>query len=234
MQLVLGADCVVRKGEDVLLLKREDFRVWTIPGGGTEPGESPADTAIRETREETGVEVALDALVGVYTYARADNLLFLYAAHPTGGAPHTSIESVDVGYFPPDRIPDRILGIHHERLIDGLNEQRGIFRRQALSRRVRIVLPVLLRARKLRNRLQGRPEAPPVWHPVSVQGIWADDSAVSPVEIDPVAGQPIWDTLRAEAESISGRRVTVTHAIDVTRSGGAVIVRFALRSDGAR
>ncbi len=238
MQLMLGADCVVRNGNDILLLKREDFRVWTIPGGGTEAGESPAETAIRETREETGVEIAIDDLVGVYTYARADGLLFLYTGHPTGGAPHTSVESVDVGYFPPEAIPDRIFSIHRQRLRDGLSGTRGVFRRQMMPTWARVLLPPLLRARKVRNWLQGRPEVPPTRHTVIVQGVWSHDESAPPVEIAPRFGQPVWETLRIQAESASGRQVQVERVIDACRADDArpapaVIVRFALRLDGA-
>lgn len=234
MKLALGADCVVRNEDgDVLLLKREDFRVWTIPGGASEAGESPAQTAIRETWEETGVEIAVDTLVGVYTGRRADGLLFVYTGHPTGGAPRTSLESVEVDYFAPDALPERIFAIHRQRLLDGLGSARGLVRCQPLPLWARVVLPGLIRVRKLRNRLQGRPEPPIVRRTIVAQGVWTDDSA-PPLDVEPQPGEVVWETLRRRAEAVSGHPVRVAHVIDVTHANGAhaqdtVTVRFALR-----
>jgi 8-oxo-dGTP diphosphatase len=55
-----------RQTQEVLLHKREDFRVWALPGGGIEPGESWEEAAIRETFEETGYHVRIERLVGEY------------------------------------------------------------------------------------------------------------------------------------------------------------------------
>jgi 8-oxo-dGTP pyrophosphatase MutT (NUDIX family) len=46
----------------VLMLLRQDFHLWTLPGGGVEPSETPEQAAIRETLEETGYEVVVDDL----------------------------------------------------------------------------------------------------------------------------------------------------------------------------
>ena len=50
----------------VLLIKREDFRVWTTPGGHIEAGEPPEQAARREALEETGYEIAIDQYLGEY------------------------------------------------------------------------------------------------------------------------------------------------------------------------
>lgn len=70
---------------------------WTMPGGGIDPGEHPADAAVREVHEETGFHVELDGLLGVdsvvfpaaergHTADRpAQALRIVYRAHVTGG-----------------------------------------------------------------------------------------------------------------------------------------------------
>ena len=73
--------------EKILLTKREDFEVWCLPSGGVEEGEFLAEAAIRETKEETGVDVELTRLVGVYSRlgGMPDVHAVLYEARPIGG-----------------------------------------------------------------------------------------------------------------------------------------------------
>ena len=58
--------------------------LWTFPGGFVDLGESVEEAAIRETREEIGVDVELDGLVGVYSRASDRVMLVVYAATITG------------------------------------------------------------------------------------------------------------------------------------------------------
>ena len=51
----------------VLLIQRTDNGLWALPGGAQEFGEYIAETAVRETREEAGVEIAVTSVVGIYT-----------------------------------------------------------------------------------------------------------------------------------------------------------------------
>jgi ADP-ribose pyrophosphatase YjhB (NUDIX family) len=51
----------------VLLIQRTDNELWALPGGGQEFGEYIADTVVRETKEESGIDVEVTGLVGVYT-----------------------------------------------------------------------------------------------------------------------------------------------------------------------
>ena len=54
----------------MLLLRRSDSGNWALPGGTLELGESIVECAVREVREETGLEVEITGLVGVYTDPR--------------------------------------------------------------------------------------------------------------------------------------------------------------------
>ena len=52
---------------DILLLRRKDNDKWTLPGGTLDFGESMTDCAIREVREETGLQIRITGLIGTYT-----------------------------------------------------------------------------------------------------------------------------------------------------------------------
>ena len=52
---------------NILLLRRKDNDKWTMPGGTLDFGESMADCAVREAREETGLQIRITGLIGTYT-----------------------------------------------------------------------------------------------------------------------------------------------------------------------
>ena len=63
-----GASALVRDDHGrVLLIRRTDNGLWALPGGMIELGETAAGAAVRETREETGLDVVVTGLVGIYT-----------------------------------------------------------------------------------------------------------------------------------------------------------------------
>jgi ADP-ribose pyrophosphatase YjhB (NUDIX family) len=55
---------------DILLIHRTDNDLWALPGGGHDPGERIVDTAVREVKEETGIDIEITGLVGTYTDPR--------------------------------------------------------------------------------------------------------------------------------------------------------------------
>jgi len=103
----------------VLLVEHAEAGAWTTPGGAVEPREVPADAALREVWEETGLEVELVRLLGVYggpefttTYRNGDAVAFamaVFEARPVGGRLRPDgDETLAVEYFPQealDRIP---------------------------------------------------------------------------------------------------------------------------------
>lgn len=86
---------VLDDDERVLLVRHVEGNNWTTPGGMIEPYELPADAAVREAWEETGLHVALTHIVGVFggtsctaTYANGDQVAWVstvFAAQPIGG-----------------------------------------------------------------------------------------------------------------------------------------------------
>lgn len=113
----------------VLLGRRRDAGIWTLPGGGVEDGEAPWHTVVRETREETGFEVEVVRLATVdWKHAVAD-IVFVFECRITGGAAATSDETSEVRFVPkeelaallPRRIVERIEGVRSRdpiRLVD--------------------------------------------------------------------------------------------------------------------
>lgn len=114
---------VIRNGQ-VLLQLREDVQLWNLPGGAVEPGESLVEAAVREVREETGLQVRLTRLVGVYSRPKwrdggAHSMLF--AAAPVGGDLVTSTdETLDAGFFDPAKLPHPFFGWHRRMIADAL------------------------------------------------------------------------------------------------------------------
>jgi ADP-ribose pyrophosphatase YjhB (NUDIX family) len=112
---------VLNAERHILLTRREDFEVWCLPGGGVDGGETLAEAAMREVVEETGLEVRLTRLVGLYSRPRFGEYhsLALFAAVPVGGTLRPDPrEVIDVGWFSPDALPDELLWGHRERIED--------------------------------------------------------------------------------------------------------------------
>ena len=63
-----GVGIIITDSEGwILLERRSDNGMWSLPGGGIEAGESITEAAIREVKEETGLDVRITGLVGVYS-----------------------------------------------------------------------------------------------------------------------------------------------------------------------
>jgi ADP-ribose pyrophosphatase YjhB (NUDIX family) len=92
----------------IVLLKRgvePALGKWVFPGGYVDRGESVQDAAIRETKEESQLDVRLSALLNVYSYRRSPNVIVVYAAEVIGGELAAADESVEARIFSPDEMP---------------------------------------------------------------------------------------------------------------------------------
>jgi 8-oxo-dGTP pyrophosphatase MutT (NUDIX family) len=110
--LVPSANVVVINDDGaILLIRRSDNDNWAIPGGAMDLGESLPDTAVRETAEETGIDVEITGLVGIFTDPRhvilytsdgevRQEFSVVFAARPVGGSPTVSAESTEVRWVP--------------------------------------------------------------------------------------------------------------------------------------
>jgi 8-oxo-dGTP pyrophosphatase MutT (NUDIX family) len=103
---------VANDNGEILLIRRTDNGNWALPGGAIDFGESVAQAAIRETREETGIDCEITGIVGIYTdpkhvihYTSNDEVRqefsIVLTARPVGGAPTPSEESSEVHWIAP-------------------------------------------------------------------------------------------------------------------------------------
>jgi 8-oxo-dGTP diphosphatase len=128
----IGAFAIIfDENGQVLLSHRRDIDVWNLPGGKVETRELPTETVIRETREETGLEVIIERLVGVYGKADKDDLVFAFTCRVSGGQLTLSDEADEHRYFAIDHIPPKTPPKQVERIHDALDPDASpIFRRQ--------------------------------------------------------------------------------------------------------
>jgi 8-oxo-dGTP pyrophosphatase MutT (NUDIX family) len=104
----------------VLMIQRSDNGRWALPGGGHDVGESIRDTVVREVREETGIEVEVVELSGIYTapghvmqYDDGEvrqQFSLCFRARPVGGELRTSSETIQVRWVDPAHLEN--LDVH--------------------------------------------------------------------------------------------------------------------------
>jgi ADP-ribose pyrophosphatase YjhB (NUDIX family) len=115
--LVPAASAVVLDDDGrILLHRRQDNEMWALPGGKMELGESLADCARREVKEETGFDVDIVGLVGTYTDPKhvfeyddgevRQEFSICLLARTAGGNLAVSEESLEVAFYRPDELAD--------------------------------------------------------------------------------------------------------------------------------
>ena len=108
---------VVNDAGDILMIRRTDNDNWAVPGGAIDLGESVGQAAVRETREESGIDCEITGIVGIYSdpkhvilytsngEARQEFSIVLNA-RPLGGQPTPSSESSEVRWVPVSEVRD--------------------------------------------------------------------------------------------------------------------------------
>ena len=122
----------------VLLTERADNKQWCLPSGGVDPGETVEETCIREVYEETGLNVRVTRLVGVYSDPhrlveypdgnKAHVVALSFVAEIIGGELGLSDETTDFGYYSVEEMDElEMLLNHKERIVDALKNSPAPF-----------------------------------------------------------------------------------------------------------
>jgi ADP-ribose pyrophosphatase YjhB (NUDIX family) len=121
----LGVPIAVIQENKVLLIKREDFEVWSLPGGEIDSGETPAQAAIREAEEETGFTVRLTRLVGLYTipqWLRLNTHNAVFATEVMScKLKYSTNETLDTEFCALDELPRDMIWWFEQRVRDALD-----------------------------------------------------------------------------------------------------------------
>ena len=123
--MVPSVAAMIFNHEGRILLQRTN-EGWSLPAGAINPGETPAQAVIREVREQTGLQVRPQRVVGVFggsdgfrfTYSNGDQveyLCVLFECGVMGGEPGGSDdETVELHFFPVDQMPQLTVGYPSE------------------------------------------------------------------------------------------------------------------------
>ncbi|MEC0304238.1 NUDIX domain-containing protein [Terribacillus saccharophilus] len=137
-RIVPAVSAVIRNEQQILLQQRSDNGKWALPGGNVDCGESVLEAIKREIREETGLEIIVDRISGVYSdpnhiIAYTDGEIrqqfsICFAAESTGGLLHKSDESLAVSWVHIDKLDDYdIHPAQRVRIDDALQDRKSAF-----------------------------------------------------------------------------------------------------------
>ena len=125
--IVYAGGCIFNENGEVLLQKRADCNKWGFPGGAIELGETPEMAAKREVKEETGLDIEVNKLIGIYTDSdvvcangdKVHSICIGYEMSVVGGELICDEnETLELKYFSLDNMPELFCKQHEELLRD--------------------------------------------------------------------------------------------------------------------
>ncbi|GAC1401217.1 MAG: hypothetical protein NVS4B12_10960 [Ktedonobacteraceae bacterium] len=123
-QFRIGVYALIFREQEILLALRRDIDWWNLPGGGLEIGETVEEGVCREVREETGLVVEVDHLVGVYSKPQKQEIVLTFLCRTLGGTLTSTEESRECRYFSPEAMPANTLPKHRQRVMDVLRNAK--------------------------------------------------------------------------------------------------------------
>ena len=130
METRVTTDAVIIDSGRILLVKRknEPFKgMWALPGGFLEFNERTEDCAIREAKEETGLDVEIEKLIGVYSAPNRDprghtvTVAYLCRLKTEDPKPSAGDDAAKAWWFPLDDLPE--VGFDHAKIIEGAKKK---------------------------------------------------------------------------------------------------------------
>ncbi|OBK58815.1 NUDIX hydrolase [Mycobacterium gordonae] len=116
------AGIVVRDDGRVLVIKREDNGHWEAPGGVLELDESFEAGVRREVLEETGLEVTVERLTGVYKNLTHGIVALVYRCRPAGGEPNATEEAREIRWMTKEEVQSAMVPAFGARVLDAFED----------------------------------------------------------------------------------------------------------------
>ena len=132
--IVAGAAAVIDHAGNILLIRRADNHLWSMPAGQMEVGETPAEAVVRETVEETDLRCIPRALVGVYDSRRWERGMlhhvykFTFWCEPLdiqSNEPFDLHETLEIAWFAENDLPADMHADHRKRIADSYQVRNG-------------------------------------------------------------------------------------------------------------
>ena len=118
---------IINNKKEILLVKSHKWlnNKYSVPGGHVEIGESFEEAIIREVKEETGLDIKITRLIGLYSSATNPVVLAVYSSEVIGGKLYAGSETDAVGKYDPNQLPDLPFEHDHKILEDWMNSSLG-------------------------------------------------------------------------------------------------------------
>jgi len=252
MRVSANAIAVNDSGE-VLLILRDDLRMWSVPGGMLDPNEPPTAAVVREVREETGLEVKPLRLLGLQYWPlnQTATLEFNYICQVQAGEMRPSPESPQVGFFAPTALPRPMLSARRKLINTALSPAASpTWQAHRLAWGTQLgwwwLLHIVYPFKNLRRKWQGNPYIPPPSWQVEVcfilrdedgRILWLKPNKSEPWQLPSYAGsgsEAPWETALQVIGRMLGLQLELQelHCPSIHQTGNSLTLTFTAQAIG--